>query len=41
MTEEEKNKEEKREEDPDRKLTPKDPPRQEKVNKKGAPHPEG
>lgn len=41
MTETDKNKQEKREEDPDKKLAPKDPPRIEKVNKKGAPHPEG
>lgn len=41
MAELKKNKQEKREENPERKLTPKDPPRTEDTNKKGQPHPEG
>ncbi len=41
MAEENKNKQEKRTEDPDKKKILKDPPRQESANKKGQPHPEG
>jgi hypothetical protein len=40
MAEENKNKEERREEDPDRKLVPKDPPREERPNTKGHKHPD-